>query len=65
MRKFLVWSYNASLAGLIAPNLSDSAKAAYVVGATVASLVCMASTALVLQQALATQQRVSHLRRIA
>jgi hypothetical protein len=46
IHKFLVWSYDRSLAGLVKPNASSDAKVGYVVGSNIAALV-LAGVALV------------------
>lgn len=48
MRRFLIWSYNASAAGLFFGKVSDDTKVAYSIGAIVGATVAAAQTAFVL-----------------
>lgn len=38
LRRLAIWGYDSSLAGLVKPNVSESTKVGYTVGANVAAL---------------------------
>lgn len=43
MRKFLIWGYDHSAAGLLFPKVSDSAKVGYAIGANIGLIVASAA----------------------